>query len=150
MRGKALSPWWSPPQEQTDRVRERSVILCLTDISQLTSLHSAPSQKAEQRRCWCCAFCRALSVSAAQLPSLSLRSPVPPLPKNTAHNHTTTHAERLFAVIMSLVVQFTGETREVWPWSEALHLAMLFGGIMLPFTQVQIYVRYHMDDKEIQ
>ncbi len=146
MCGKALSPWWSPPQEwdlpfeQTDSVwereereREREISDSEPDRHLPANLpSSAPSQKAEQRRCWCCAFCRALSVSAAQLPSLSLRSPFPLCLKNTPCNHT----ERLFAVIMSLAVQFTAEARQVWPWSGVLHLAVVFGGISLPFTQV--------------
>lgn len=62
--------------------------------SLLTSLHSVPSQKAEQRRCWCCAFCKVLSVSAAQLPSLPLRSPVPLCLKTQCKNITLPHSLR--------------------------------------------------------
>lgn len=159
MRGKALSPWWSPPQEwdlpfeQTDRVREREreISDSVPDRhlpANLPSFCALPKSRTKEVLVLCIlqgSFCLCSSVAFSVT-----AEPGPPLPKNTAHNHTTTHAERLFAVIMSLAVQFTAETREVWPWSEVLHLAVFLRGIILPFTQVQIYVRYHMAENEIR
>lgn len=127
------------------------MILSLTDISPLPSLRSAPSQKAEQRRCWCCAFCRALSVSAARRSSLSLRSPVP-LCLKTRYTITAPHARtaRLFVAIMSLAIQFTAEACEVRPWKRVLNLSVVFGGIRYDCHSRRFEARYRMAERDKQ